>query len=71
MHNLWVTFDRKFVTKKFQKSPNLVTLVVKVKGHIITMLNYKRGNCSKMFSRVSHIFLDTICPCASHERKSG
>ena len=24
--NIWATFERKFVTKKFKKSPNLVTL---------------------------------------------
>ena len=36
--NIWATFDRKFVAKMFQKSPNLVTLLTNSTANISSSL---------------------------------
>ena len=34
--NIWATFEREFVTKNFQKSPNLITLDQEQKVLMVT-----------------------------------
>ena len=50
--NIWATFERKYVTKNFQKSPNLVTLFL-----INEMLTFIIPGCLGKYSETSYVLL--------------